>query len=103
MKDTKKNAEELRTEIFKGSNDKWVIKCTTDATGEKIVNEMRKIKTLLRIARIAHIEKVVTNHPWLSRITNKRCEAKDQIRGFPWLNSWKSCSTDIVTYMKEIV
>ena len=103
MKDAEKYAEELGVDICKDSNDKWTIKCTTDTTGERIVNKMGKIKSLLREARIADIKKAVTNQPWLGRITNKRWEAKDQVRGFPWLNCWKGCPTDIVTDMEEIV
>ena len=83
MKDAEKYAEELGVEICKDSNDKWAIKCTTDTNGEKIVSEMGKIKSLLREARIADIKKAVTNQPWLGHITNKRWEAKDQVRGFP--------------------
>ena len=72
MKDAEKYAEELGVEICKDSNDKWTIKYTTDTTGEEMVNEMGKIKCLLREARIAVIKKTVTNQPWLGRITNKR-------------------------------
>ena len=48
VKDAEKYAEELGVDICKDINDKWTIKCTTDTTGEKMVNEMGKIKSLLQ-------------------------------------------------------
>ena len=53
MKDPEKYAEELEVDICKSRYDKWTNMCTTDTTGEKTVNEMGKIKSLLQEARIA--------------------------------------------------
>ena len=82
MKDAEKYAEEL---------------------GVDISTDEGKIKSSIQEARISQTKEAIANQPWLGSITKQRWESEDSRSGFPWLNGWKGCPTDIVADMEEII
>ena len=103
MKDAEKYAEEMGVEIYTGENLEWSITHVSEDGCEKVVTDETKIKPLLRDVRKKVLRKEIESQQWLGRYTNERWEMGYGSDGFPWLNGWNGCPTDVVADMEEIV